>query len=88
MGDEFIIAIVAIVSVFVIMPGMVFHYISKWRNDRNLRPDDEQMMSDLWRTAKKMERRLEALERLIADDAEADADPRNDRRPPRSPYDQ
>ncbi|KCZ92377.1 envelope stress response membrane protein PspB [Hyphomonas johnsonii] len=65
MADEFIIAIIAIVSLFVIFPGMVLHYISQWRRQKTLQPDDERMMEDLWRSAKAMERRLETLEALL-----------------------
>ena len=50
MEDEFIIAIVAIGAVFVIFPAMVFHYITLWRKQKTLMPDDERMLEDLWRS--------------------------------------
>lgn len=84
--EDILIPIVAILSIFVIAPYMVFHFITVWRKDRHLQPDDERMMEDLWRTAKKMERRLDALERLIADEDRGTDDP--DLRSPRRPYDQ
>lgn len=67
--------LVAIVSLFVILPWMILHYISKSRNARNLTEDDERMLEDLWRSARTMERRIETLERLIEPDA-APARPR------------
>tara|TARA_R110000751_G_scaffold26092_3_gene70177 strand:- start:14276 stop:14539 length:264 start_codon:yes stop_codon:yes gene_type:complete len=63
--DESIIALMAILSIFVILPGMTFHYISQWRRQKTLQPDDERMMEDLWRSAKAMERRLATLEALL-----------------------
>ncbi len=65
MDPEYIIGLVAILSLFVILPGMVFHYITLWRKQRALMPDDEKMLEDLWRSAKRMERRIETLEALI-----------------------
>ena len=64
------IGLVAIVSLFVILPWMILHYISKSRASRNLTEDDERMLEDLWRSARTMERRIETLERLIEPDAQ------------------
>ena len=61
--------LVAIVSLFVILPWMILHYISKARSNRNLSEDDERMLEDLWRSARTMERRIETLERLVEPDA-------------------
>ena len=65
MGEEFIIATVAIVAIFVVFPGMVFHYITLWRKQKTLMPDDERMLEDLWRSARSIERRLETIEELM-----------------------
>tara|TARA_R110000787_G_scaffold16825_6_gene52928 strand:- start:401 stop:664 length:264 start_codon:yes stop_codon:yes gene_type:complete len=80
--DEGLIALVAILSIFVFLPGMVLHYVSQWRRQKTLQPDDERMLEDLWRSAKAMERRLETLEALLAHD---DDDNRERGRPVRRP---
>lgn len=59
----------AIVSLFVVLPWMILHYISKNRSSGRLTEDDERMLEDLWRSARTMERRIETLERLIEPDA-------------------
>lgn len=73
-----ILPLIAVLSIFVILPGMTFHYITLWRKQRSLMPDDERMLEDLWRSAKRMERRIETLEALIETDAA-------DRRPHTNP---
>jgi phage shock protein B len=74
MGSEAVfgmsLGLVAIVSIFVVLPWMILHYISKARSNRNLTEDDERMLEDLWRSARTMERRIETLERLIEPDAQ------------------
>ena len=65
MGEEFIIATVAIVAIFVVFPGMVYHYITLWRKQKTLMPDDERMLEDLWRSARSIERRIETIEELM-----------------------
>lgn len=72
------ISIVGTLALFVVLPAMTFHYITKWRNQKTLMPNDEQMLEDLWRSAKAMERRIDTLERLISDvdEKSAQASPR------------
>ncbi len=77
--EDLLIPLVAILSLFVILPGMVFHYITLWRKQKTMLPDDERMMEDLWRSAKTMERRIITLEALL--EAHKDEAPA---RPPRS----
>ena len=85
MDPEFLIPLVAIVSLFIVFPGMVFHYITLWRKHKTLEPDDERMLEDLWRSAKRMERRIETLEKLV-DSHPDDAAPAP--RQPRTSFDQ
>ncbi len=81
MEQEFIIAIVAITSVFIAFPALVFHYITLWRKQKTLLPDDERMLEDLWRSARAMERRIETMEDLMdADDDQEDTPPPRRRR--------
>lgn len=65
--DDGIIAmsIISVLSVFVFAPWLLFHYITVWRRQKTLKPDDERIMEDLWRSAKRMEQRIETLEALI-----------------------
>ena len=85
MDPEFLIPLVAIVSLFIVFPGTVFHYITLWRKQKTLEPDDERMLEDLWRSAKRMERRSETLEKLV-DSHPDDAAPAP--RQPRTSFDQ
>lgn len=64
-GPEFVIAVTAIVAIFVVLPGMIFHYITLWRKQATLQPDDERMLEDLWRSARTIERRIETIEALL-----------------------
>ena len=77
-----LIAVFSVLALFVILPGMILHYITMWRKQKTLQPDDERMLEDLWRSAKAMERRIESLEALL-EKSEADA-PRRPPRPSRS----
>ena len=78
--EVFAIAIVSII--FIGFPAVMFHYITQWRKQKTLMPDDERIMEDLWRSAKAMERRIETLERLLeAGEAEEQPPPPRRSRP-------
>lgn len=65
-----IVGLVAVLSIFVVLPWMILHYISKARSSGALSEDETRMLEDLWRSAKSMERRIETLERLIEPDVQ------------------
>lgn len=79
--DDFI-PVFVILILFVVLPGMVFHYITLWRKEKTIEPDSERIMEDLWHSAKRMERRIETLEALIQGEREQD-DRYDYRKPPR-----
>jgi phage shock protein B len=62
--------LVAIVSIFVVLPWMILHYVSKNKSAGKFTEEDERMLEDLWRSARTMERRIETLERLIEPDSQ------------------
>ena len=58
-----VIAIVALTCVA--LPAVIMHYVTEWRKMKTPTPDDERLVDDLWRTAQRMERRIEALETIL-----------------------
>ena len=58
---------------------MIFHYVTLWRKQKTLMPDDERMLEDLWRSARSIERRIETIEVLL--DAQEEEEPVRRRRP-------
>jgi len=62
--------IVAFVAIVVIgLPSMIVHYITELRKVKTVTPDDERLVEDLWRTAQRLERRVEALETILDKEA-------------------
>lgn len=62
--------VVAIVAIVVIgLPSMIMHYITENKKLKTATPDDERLVEDLWRTAQRLERRVEALETILDKEA-------------------
>ncbi len=64
LGELITIAII----IFIAIPAPLFivlHFITKWKQTRELSGGDEKMLEDLWRLSQKLEERLEILERIL-----------------------
>ena len=60
------------VILFLVIPAPLFiilHYVSKWKQSREMSNDDEQMLGDLWNLSQRLEERLDTLERILSDEA-------------------
>jgi phage shock protein B len=53
---------------FIGLPWILLHYISKWKSNPGLSVEDENLLDDLYEAAKRMEDRLATVERIIAAD--------------------
>jgi phage shock protein B len=54
--------------VFVAIPAPLFivlHFITKWKQSREISGGDEKMLEDMWLLAQRMEERLESLETIL-----------------------
>jgi phage shock protein B len=60
-----IVAIFALFCVFIAPLWMILHYATRRRQAQGLTREDEKTLSELWRLADKMERRVAALETIL-----------------------
>lgn len=64
MGDLTGIAII----IFLAIPAPLFialHFITKWKQAREITGGDEKMLEDMWSLSQRLEERLETLERIL-----------------------
>lgn len=48
---------------------VIFYFITKWRQTREISGDDERMLEELWTLSQRLEERIETLERILDDDS-------------------
>lgn len=61
--------IVAVAAVVLIgLPWLVLHYITKWKTAATLTNDDESMLEELYQLARRLDERMDTVERLVAAD--------------------
>jgi phage shock protein B len=65
--------VLGILFITVVAPVWIaFHYVTRWRTARTLSRDDERTLVDLWEAARRMEKRIENLERATGAEAPAE----------------
>ena len=62
---EELIPVLAIVSIFIVLPGMVLHYLTKNKDIAAKAAGDPTMNAKLVDIADRLERRIEAIESLL-----------------------
>jgi phage shock protein B len=62
--EEFI-PVIAIVTLFIGLPWLVFHYITRWKTAATLSGSDEKLLDDLHDAARRLDDRLNTIERIM-----------------------
>lgn len=63
-----LIPLVAVLSIFVGLPWIILHYVTRWKTAATLTTDDEAMLEELYSLARRLQDRVETVERLVAAD--------------------
>jgi phage shock protein B len=64
MGELLTIALI----VFIAIPAPLFivlHFITKWKQSREISGGDEKMLEDMWSMSQRLDERLESLETIL-----------------------
>ena len=56
---------IAIISVLVILPWMIFHYVTKWKSAARLTGSDVKLLDELHDAARRLDDRLCSIERIM-----------------------
>jgi phage shock protein B len=60
--------VMAIGAIFIGLPWMVLHYMTKWKTAPTITVDDEVLLEELYHLAKRLDERMDTVERLVASD--------------------
>jgi phage shock protein B len=65
---EFFIPVFIVGVLFIGLPWLILHYVTKWKQAKTLTGEDEQLLDELYDTARRLEGRLHTIERIITVD--------------------
>lgn len=63
--EEVIIPVLAILTVLIGLPWLVFHYITRWKTAATLTNEDEKLMEELYDLARRLDDRMCSIERIM-----------------------
>lgn len=59
----------AFVAIFVGLPWVILHYMTSWKTASTITVDDEVLLEELYNLARRLDERMETVERLVAADS-------------------
>jgi phage shock protein B len=60
--------IFVVAAIFIGLPWVVLHYMTKWKTAATITTDDEVLLEELYNLAKRLDQRMDTVERLVAAD--------------------
>ena len=61
--------VVVVMSIlFIGLPWIILHYITRWKTAATITTDDEVLLEELYNLAKRLDERMDTVERLVASD--------------------
>lgn len=66
--NDFLSVLVSVTVLFIGLPWLILHYITRWKQAPTLTGEDERLLDDMHVTARRLEERLQTIERIIAAD--------------------
>lgn len=65
--DGFI-ALLIVSTLFIGLPWLILHYMTKWKTASTITTDDEVLLEELYQLARRLDERMDTVERLVAND--------------------
>jgi len=63
--EDVLIPAIVMGILFIALPWLIFHYITKWKTAKTLTGADEQLLDDLHDAARRLDDRLCSIERIM-----------------------
>lgn len=60
--------VIAAIALFVGAPWVILHYVTKWKTAATITTDDEVLLDELYQLARRLDERMDTVERLVASD--------------------
>lgn len=68
MNDDVIIPVLIVGMLFIGLPWIILHYVSKWKTSASLTTEDENLLDELHELARRLDDRMGTIERIVQAD--------------------
>jgi phage shock protein B len=66
--DVVFMPVMVVAMLFIGLPWLVFHYVTKWKTAPRITDEDERMLDEMYNLARRLEERVTTVERIVAAD--------------------
>jgi len=66
--EDVVIPIAVCGMLFVVLPWLIFHYVTQWKKNGTLSLEDENLLDELHDLARRLDDRMATIERIVAVD--------------------
>jgi phage shock protein B len=64
--EDIIVPVAIVGMLFISLPGMILHYLTKWKSQTGISSQDEALLDELHELARRLDQRIETVERIVA----------------------
>lgn len=64
-GPEILIPLIVVPILFIGLPWLIFHYITRWKTAATLTREDESLLDELHEVARRLDERMCTIERIM-----------------------
>ena len=58
--------VTAVLAIFIGLPWLILHYVTKWKQSPKITQEDEKLLDEMYNLARRLEERVQTVERLVA----------------------
>ena len=66
--EDILVPTLVFFMIFIGLPWLVLHYVMRWKTAATITSDDEALLEELYSLAKRLDERMDTVERLVAAD--------------------
>lgn len=66
--EDVIVPVAIVGMLFIGLPGLILHYLTKWKSQTGISRQDEVLLDELHDLARRLDQRIETVERIVAAD--------------------
>lgn len=64
--EDFLVPVFICGFLFIGMPWIILHYVTQWKKQGGISREDENLLDELYETARRLDDRLHSIERIVA----------------------
>jgi phage shock protein B len=66
--EDVLVPVLIVGMLFIGLPWLILHYVSQWKKGASLTREDENLLDELYDLARRLEDRVETVERIMTAD--------------------